>query len=111
MPIGKKITSESPIEGVVGFFLNMKQQILNPSQEQENITTKLPDITIDTCLPSDTNIWETGIKRDKIEGKWIIVSQYESTEEAKKGHDEWVKLMTNEPNSKLKDIDMWNIGL
>lgn len=32
----------------------------------KRITTKLEDIIIDTCLPKDTLIWETGIKRKKM---------------------------------------------
>ena len=102
-PVGKKITSVNPLEGVASFFGAMSKPA------QGNITTEVGDITIDTCLPSDTGVWETGIQRESVEGKWIIVSQYESDLEATIEHEKWVELMRNEPTCKLKDIDNWNL--
>uniref|UniRef100_A0A6M3J298 Uncharacterized protein n=1 Tax=viral metagenome TaxID=1070528 RepID=A0A6M3J298_9ZZZZ len=102
---GKRITSVSPLEGALDFFRTMSL-----ADRSEAITDKIGDITIDTCVPSDTNIWETGIKRESVEGKWVIVSQYETEEEAKKGHKGWVRLMREKPTCKLIDIDMWNLG-
>ncbi len=45
-----------------------------------------------------------------IEGKWVIVEQYEGREHAEKGHDKWVKMMTEDPDFPLKDIDQWSLG-
>ena len=73
----------------------------------EKITTKLPNITVDTSLPEDTQIWETGIK---IEGKWLIVEQYPDKEAAQIGHKKWVGLLTEYPDFPLKDIDMWSLN-
>jgi hypothetical protein len=74
-------------------------------------TTKLHNdtIVVDTCLPADTNLYETGITRTNIEGKWVIVEQYPNKEEALIGHNTWVKLMAEYPDFPLKDIDTWSL--
>ena len=73
------------------------------------LTDELEGISIDTCCAFDTGVWETGILREKVEGKWVIVSQYETKEEAEEGHKGWVELMKTDPACKLVDINMWNL--
>ena len=100
----------SPLEGVLRFV-----QVLasgNPYPDEKTVTnTKLHEDTviIDTCLPPDTNTWETGIMRTKIEGEWVIVEQYPDEETAQKGHENWVKQLTEFPDYPLKAIDMWSL--
>ena len=67
-------------------------------------TDEWDGITVDTCIPADTHVWETGVNRTKIEGKWIIVSQYENENEADKGHKSWVALLKKNPKAKITDI-------
>jgi len=96
-----------PITGLLNFTKALA--LGNPYLEKQ-ITTNLKDIVVDTSLPKDTNIWETGIKRLKVEGKWVIVEQYPSEDAAKIGHAKWVELLTENPNTSLKDIDQWSLG-
>ena len=93
-----------PITGLLQFLSSGMQGPL------EHWTEKLPDIVVDTCLPSDTNIWETGIERRKIEGEWVIVEQYPDEEAAKVGHLKWIKTMEEYPDFLLKDIDSWSLN-
>jgi hypothetical protein len=65
------------------------------------------DITIDTCFTGDTGLWETGIERNKED--WVIVEQYHNKTEATTGHNNWVKLLTNNPKEELHDIDQFGI--
>jgi len=110
-PIGKKVTSVNPLIGALSVVDMIKDNALGKdvSGRDKALTDEIGDITIDTCIPSDTGVWETGILRQSVEGKWVIVSQYESSEEAKKGHNQWVNLMKEEPTCELKDIDNWNL--
>ena len=94
----------SPLEGFLQF---MSSGMEGP---EEQLTDKIGDITIDTSLPSDTHIWETGIKRLSIEGEWVIVEQYPNKEEALVGQKKWTQLMTENPDFPLKDIDLWNLN-
>jgi hypothetical protein len=73
--------------------------------------TELHDgtVTIDTCLPSDTHIYETGVIRSKIGCKWVIVEQYPDAEAAKVGHSKWVNILTEYPDYPLKDVDLWGL--
>ena len=93
----------NPIEGVLQF---LGSGMAGP---KEWITDKVGDITVDTSLPSDTYIWETGIERLSIEGKWVIVEQYPNKKKAQEGHSKWVILMKENPGFPLKDIDMWSL--
>ena len=77
---------------------------------KDAITTKIGNITIDTCFTPDTEKWETGIKRD---GNWIVVEMYKDKEEAIKGHIKWVKKIIKNPKIKLKrciDAIDWALG-
>ncbi len=98
-----------PLEGALAFFAS---GMVGPSWQR---TTKVSDtVTVDTSLPSDTHIHETGISRklfpDEGGGGWIIVEQYEDEAAALVGHDKWAALMTGNPSAPLVDIDMWSLG-
>ena len=64
------------------------------------------DCTIDTCSASDgRQDYETAVKHILYnDNKWVIVEAYDTEEEAQKGHDKWVKIMSEKelPES-LKD--------
>ena len=51
---------------------------------------------IDTAAASDgRQPYETGIEHPEYRnGRWVIVEAYNTKEEAKVGHDKWVKTMT-----------------
>lgn len=65
------------------------------------------DIIVNTALPGDTQIWETGVRKPNTE--WIIVEQYEDEEHANAGHHKWVKLLTEYPDFPVKDINLWSL--
>ena len=99
-----KITSSLPMTGLVDFAKALAQGEMS----KNNINTVLEsDIIIDTCVPSDTGIWETGVKR-KGEA-WIIVSQYHNDSDAISGHQHWVEALTENPSLELEDINLWNL--
>lgn len=53
------------------------------------------DYEIDTVYANDTELYETGIKFKN--NKWIIVEEYETKEQALKGHKKWTKAMNKKP--------------
>jgi hypothetical protein len=93
----------NPIEGMASFLATM---VLDNPYPDQQITDKIDNIIVDTSLPKDTMIFETGINRD---GKWVIVEQYHDDIEAITGHDKWVSIMREYPDYPLKDIDQWGI--
>ena len=95
----------SVIEGV----LSTLQAIEEPEFREFSKNDVIGDITIDTVKAFDIGMFETGIKRMSIEGKWIIVEQYKDRKEAQKGHNKWVELMRKNSKVELKDINLWNI--
>jgi hypothetical protein len=94
----------NPFIGTLDFFGAMARG----EHSSDVHTTNIGDTVIDTCLPPDTRIYETGIHR-KIEGKWLIVEQYPDGDTAKAGHKKWVKIITEYPDFPLKDIDNWGL--
>uniref|UniRef100_A0A6M3LDB6 Uncharacterized protein n=1 Tax=viral metagenome TaxID=1070528 RepID=A0A6M3LDB6_9ZZZZ len=98
----------APITGVLNFLEVLASGHRGPLDQ---ITTKLHDDTVivDSSLPPDTMLWETGIKRTNIEGKWVIVEQYEDKEHAELGHQKWVNILTEYPDYPIKDIDNWSL--
>lgn len=103
-----KTKKVDPMTGLMSFFRTMASGNLGP---HDQITAKLHNETVivDSSLPSDTEIWETGINRLNIEGEWVIVEQYEDKTQAIKGHNKWVNKMEKSPELPLKDIDMWSL--
>ncbi len=59
------------------------------------LTTEVSGLVIDTCNTVDAG-WETGVMR-KPEGRWKIIEYYEGPEQAKIGHERWVKAFTANP--------------
>ena len=96
----------NPLEGVGNFLGALANGGWGPL---EQITDHVGDIVVDSSLPPDTMLWETGVKRPKIEGKWVIVEQYEDKPHAEEGHKKWVELMKEYPDFPLKDIDQWSL--
>jgi len=107
---GKKITNQEPLEGAFDFFEALSAVAKGESARDDVFTDNTMDgIVIDTCKPLDTMVWETGINRANVEGKWVIVSQYENKSKAEKGHKGWVELMKQDPTCELTDINLWNL--
>lgn len=59
-------------------------------------------IVIDTCRPTDTSRWETGIKQN---GEWYVAEDYDSVKKAEEGHKEWVRVMAENPSYDLSTQD------
>lgn len=70
------------------------------------------DLIIDTCAVNDINDYdyETGIEHPSYnKGSWVIVEQYKTKAQAKKGHKNWIKIMTSKKLPKqLKDVSTCN---
>ncbi len=58
--------------------------------------TVIKNCTVDTCSVNDgSQPFETGIQHPEYhDGKWVIVEAYDTKEDAQKGHDKWVKIMS-----------------
>lgn len=82
---------------------------IEPKFRKDVFNDAIKNITIDTAKAFDTKMWETGIKRDSVERKWVIVKQYKNRAEAKRGHKKWVELMKKTPRMELKDINVWDL--
>lgn len=63
---------------------------------------------IDTCRVTDASSpYETAIKHELFnDGKWIVIEEYDTAEEAQQGHDQWVDQLNNTPVDQLvlKDV-------
>ena len=78
----------------------------------DNYSDKEKGLIVDTCLVTDSEQdYETGICHPAYNnGDWIIVEMYNEKEEAQKGHNKWVKIMTSKSLPKeLKDISSSDI--
>ncbi len=89
--------------------------IMQVMTDPESVNTSRKDVlnttengwTVDTCCAFDTHIWETGIYPPN-SGNCVIVEKYPSgKEDAIIGHEKWVKLMRENPNRKLPDLDVF----
>jgi hypothetical protein len=74
--------------------------------------TKAGKAEIDTAAVGDSDQpYETGIKHPLYnDGGWVIVEMYDSKEDAKKGHQEWVDIFSKDelPNN-LKDVSTFDV--
>ena len=61
------------------------------------MNTKIQGYTIDTCYTADCG-YETAIWHDKL-GSMVIVERYSNKEEAKIGHEKWVKYCKKRPKT------------
>ena len=65
---------------------------------------------IDTCRVSDgRRPYETAVKHEDYGARWIIVEAYDDVEEARLGHERWVRTMTKAPSEEL--VDCLNSGV
>lgn len=74
------------------------------------ITTTFEWGVVDTCRPTDTGRWETGIA---LTGKhWRIAEQYNSKEEAISGHIKWAEALDANHELECPDVsNTWYEGL
>jgi len=103
----KKMKSVSPYLGIKK-TLDVMRSGSRPFRNNV-FRTKENGWIVDTCVAYDTEVWETGIDRTGTEDHWVIVEQYETEEEAQKGHELWVKKLRENPNTKLEDINVWEL--
>lgn len=94
--------------------LELLRDICN-GKAQENISEVRKDVfrtegqgwIVDTVKGFDTGVWETGIESPTTNGNFHIAEQYESRDLAEAGHNKWVKLMQEKPNSEIPNINVW----
>ena len=104
---GKKIKEVNPYFGMFSTIKIISEGKGNPFRESDKVfRVEEDDWIVDTCIAHDTETWETGINQNK---KWIVVEQYKTEKEAEKGHSKWVKLMRENPEIELEDINVWGI--
>ena len=79
---------------------------MGTNEERVVSNTVINGIEIDTCFANDMGKdYETGIC---INGIWFIAEDYDTKEDAKKGHEKYVTLIKNK---KLKEIvDIYGAG-
>ncbi len=70
--------------------------MIGNAEERRVATYKKNGLFVDTCLVTDSDKpYETAVAHPAYnKGKMIIVELYDTKEEAKKGHDKWLKRMT-----------------
>jgi len=91
-------------------FLEMK-----PHEERKVKNFKGKEgLVVDTASVGDTSHpFETGITHPLYnDGEWIIVEEYDSKKDAKKGHGKWVGIMTAKklPN-KIEDVSTAEVSI
>ena len=72
------------------------------------------DVIVDTCYRSETGMFETGVSHPQYNsGKWIIVEEYETREQARAGHDKWLAVMTADelPDTLVDVSTAWAAGM
>jgi hypothetical protein len=74
-------------------FLDMRD---NYDSRKVDNTVLDGSTTIDTCYVNDgSKPYETGISSPKYNhGMWVIVENYNTKEDAQKGHNKWVGIMS-----------------
>lgn len=66
---------------------------------------KIKNVEVDTVYATDTDCYETGIQDRRYYSSWMIVEEYDTKEEALKGHNKWVKkLTTGKPPKELPNV-------
>jgi len=84
-------------------FLEIKKMFdfleMNGTWEERSVARyENGEITVDTCAVTDsTKPFETGIQHPSYnDGEWIIVEEYDTKEQAERGHKKWVKILTSD---------------
>lgn len=89
------------------------QRLQRKDAQQTKILLKDDEIIVDTCWVYDLDRWETGVYPSKTAKSCIIVEEYATKEDAIKGHEKWVKALTENPKMELKacrDALDWGYG-
>lgn len=89
--------------------MNIFDMLGNPSarRSDEIFRFEQDEIIVDTCRVADSSKpWETGVYHPSYnDGQCIIVALYDTKEEAKAGHDKWVRIVTAEKlPAQIKDV-------
>ena len=81
-------------------------------EERKIANTEINGATIDTCAVTDSNNpYETAISHPNYRnGHWIVVQEYNSKEEAKLGHSEWVEKFTDKLPEEVVDVSTCEIA-
>lgn len=85
----------------------LKETIANTYDKRKVARYEKDGVFVDTCAVTDSKQpYETAISHPNYNNdKLVIVEMYDTIEEAKKGHEEWVKRMTaKELPKSLKDV-------
>ena len=80
-------TAEEIVENTAKSLSSMVAEV--GTGRKDFLRDSVGKMVVDTCVPSDTGLWETGVT--KPDGEWIIVEDYLNAEEAKAGHAAWVQ--------------------
>ncbi len=78
--------------------------LANASNHEERLVANdtINDIEIDTCLANDMGKdYETGLC---INGTWYIAEDYDTKEEAQKGHEKYMNLIKTKQLKEIIDI-------
>ena len=85
---------------------SITQAMMNPILVEEMREDVLRDefngVIVDTVAGFDTGLWETGVQIDG--GDWIITQQYPNKDKAVIGHQKYVKVLKEDKNTKLPNI-------
>jgi hypothetical protein len=97
-----------PLMGALSLFDVLIDRTLGNEYWRDGCLTESWDnIVVDTIMTCfDTGLPETGIQRNN--EPWVVVEQYDTQEDAEKGHAKWIKIMKEDPNTKLIDIGVWD---
>ena len=78
------------------------------SRKVDNYESENGVFVIDTAMVTDGDYdYETAVTYEGFnEGKWMIVEQYDTKEEAQEGHNRWIEKLNNEEPIEFKDIDV-----
>ncbi len=89
---------------IMGFFDFMVD--MGNHEERKIETYDENDLFVDTCRVSDSSKpYETAVAHPAYNnGKIVIVELYDTPEEAKQGHKQWVDKMLNSPPQQLVDV-------
>ena len=103
-----------------GMILNMERIVfeffsMTGNYEERKVARYTKDgVDISTAAVNDSSKpFETAIGHAQYnDGKWIIVELYDTKEEARKGHDKWIEIMTAKKlPAIIKDVGDCEIAL
>ena len=94
--------------GIFDFF-----DMMGTYEERKVARYEKEELCVDTCAVTDSDQpYETGISHPAYnDGEFIIVELYDTEDQARIGHDKWVKKMTQaELPEMLEDVSSSEIG-